>query len=515
MWKKVIGPTILVSILWIAGSSITNHYVHRVYEYHSRVLEENVSTIRAAWAMQDALWRLQAVVVEATGKEQRETHIEATELESAFQRHSDDAEKTSFTPEEKALVRAAQEHFIVYRDHIEARFKPAGVLGILTPQSTEREKTIRLARAVAEPCRQLADLNERILAESTLRSNRLSTAVNVIRLAFMILGPIVGVLCGLWVARGLRRSISQISVTLRDATGNVRREVGSVEVQDQADLPELHQQVQTVAARLRQVMEELQQTRHQAMSAERLAAVGELAAGVAHELRNPLTSVKLLIQTAMQRPPTALSGKQLQVVEQEIARMENTIQGLLDFARPPELHRVRHDLRTTVRRALNLVEGRAKHQNVAVVEQLPETPVIVDGDPEQLHQILVNLLLNGIEAMQQGGSLSVALDASDDKTTGCRVSVSDSGSGIPRSVLDRIFEPFVTSKEHGTGLGLAISNRIAEEHHGTLLARNRPEGGAVFTLELPLSHDATRGTARCDVPPSDGKAPLRTPSTPQ
>ena len=71
--------------------------------------------------------------------------------------------------------------------------------------------------------------------------------------------------------------------------------------------------------------------------------------------------------------------------------MENTIQGLLDFARPPELHRVHHDLRTTVRRALNLVEGRAKHQNVAVVEQLPETPVIVDGDPEQLHQILVNL----------------------------------------------------------------------------------------------------------------------------
>ena len=85
-------------------------------------------------------------------------------------------------------------------------------------------------------------------------------------------------------------------------------------------------------------MEELQQTRHQAMSADRLAAVGELAAGVAHELRNPLTSVKLLIQTAVQRQGrTALSGKQLQVVEQEIARMENTIQGLLDFARPPDI----------------------------------------------------------------------------------------------------------------------------------------------------------------------------------
>ena len=190
MWKKVIGPTILVSLLWIAGSSITNHYVHRVYEYHSRVLEENVSTIRAAWAMQDAIWRLQAVVMEATGKERRETRSEATELESAFQRHLEEAERTSFTPEEKALVKAAQEHFAIYRDHVEARLQPSGLADLLTPQSAEKEKTIRLARAVAEPCRRLVELNERILADATLRSARLSTAVNLIRLAFLIAGPI-------------------------------------------------------------------------------------------------------------------------------------------------------------------------------------------------------------------------------------------------------------------------------------------------------------------------------------
>jgi two-component system sensor histidine kinase HydH len=250
------------------------------------------------------------------------------------------------------------------------------------------------------------------------------------------------------------------------------------------------------------------------MSAERLAAVGELAAGVAHELRNPLTSIKLLIQTAAQRQhKMALPGKQLQVVEQEIARMENTIQGLLDFARPPELHRVHHDLRTTVRRALNLVEGRAKHQNVAVVEQLPETPVIVDGDPEQLHQIFINLFLNGIEAMPQGGSLTVAIQAGVRDDSVCRVFVSDSGSGVPQPVLDRIFEPFVTSKEHGTGLGLAVSHRIAEEHGGTLLASNRTEGGAVFTLELPLSAPPAPYATRRDGWPSQEKALLRTPST--
>jgi C4-dicarboxylate-specific signal transduction histidine kinase len=145
-----------------------------------------------------------------------------------------------------------------------------------------------------------------------------------------------------------------------------------------------------------------------------------------------------------------------------------------------------------VQRALNLVEGRAKQQNVAISEKVPSRPVVVSGDPEQLHQIFVNLLLNGIEAMPQGGPLIVDVEAEEPGRI-CRVSVSDSGDGIPQQILDRIFEPFATSKEHGTGLGLAISHRIAKEHGGVLLAANRTEGGAVFTLELPLSMEQPNG----------------------
>jgi signal transduction histidine kinase len=431
--------------------------------------------------------------MEATGKEQRETRIEAAELESAFQRHLEEAKKTSFTPEEQVFVKAASEHFAVYRDHIKARLQPPSVAGLPASQITDKEKTIRLARTVAEPCRQLAELNEHMLADFTVRSTKLSTLVNFMRLTFLIAGPIVGVVFGLWIARGLHRSISQISVTLSDVTGDLNRDIGSVEIGSLSDLPGLHQQVQVVATRIRQVMEDLQQANRQAMLAERLAAVGELAAGVAHELRNPLTSVKLLIQTAAQRQPsTTLAGRQLQVAQQEIARMESTIQGLLDFARPPDLHRVAHDLRTTVRRALNLIDGRAKHQNVAIVENMPNTAVIVDGDPEQLHQIFVNLLLNGIEAMPEGGSLVVEMGTDGAVHNVCRVSISDSGDGISQPVFDRLFEPFATSKEHGTGLGLAISHRIAKEHGGMLLAANRTEGGAVFTLELPLSTEDTK-----------------------
>lgn len=488
MWKKVSAPPILVSILWIAGSSITNYYVHRVYESHARVMAENVATIRASWAMQDALWRLEAVVMEAASYDRDEARSEADELGSAFQQHLNEAERTSFTEEERMLVQAVRERFAVYREHIDVRLQPPGLADLLTPQTAEKQRTIRLARAVAEPCRQLVSHNERILAHSAAQSTRLRSVVNMVRLGFLVAAPIVGVLCGVWVARGLSRSISEISVTLKDATGELDREVGSVEVCALDDLPTLQLQVQTIAERIRRVMNELQQSRHDAILSQRLAAVGELAAGVAHELRNPLTSVKLLIQTAAKRQgDSALQEKPLQVAKREIARMENTIQGLLDFARPPQLHRVPHDLRETVRRALNLVAGRANQQQVSIIEEFPAVPVVVDGDPEQLHQVFVNLSLNGIEAMSQGGQLRVTISAGRDTGGTCEVVFQDTGAGIPHDVLSRVFEPFVTGKKHGTGLGLAISRRIVAEHGGTLSAANRADGGAVLAVQLLLS----------------------------
>ncbi len=486
MWRKIVGPTILVSVLWIAASSITTYTMHWVDEYLGRALKDNVATIRAAWAMQDALWRLQAVVMESGGKDRPEVRVEVSELVGAFERHLAEAEETSLTQDEQILVNAVQDHFAVYRDHIWRRLQPPGLTDLLASQAAEKEKTIRLARSVAEPCRQLIDMNERLFAELLARSASLRTAINVVRFTFLVLGPIAGVVCGLWVARGLHRSISLISITLRDAAGDLQHDLGSVDIRQCGDLPGLQQQVQVIAGRIRQFVEELQQTRRQAMSAERLASVGELAAGIAHELRNPLTSVKLLIQTVKRQVHHDAARKQLQVAQREIERMEATIQELLDFAKPPALHRVPHDLRATVRRALNLVEGRARQQGVAIAEHLPRAPVTVNGDPEQLHQVLVNLLLNGIEAMPGGGTLEISLDGDSAAGGVCRVRVSDRGMGIPQPVLDRIFEPFVTSKESGTGLGLAVSHRIAEEHGGVLLAANREGGGAMFTLELPL-----------------------------
>ena len=309
-----------------------------------------------------------------------------------------------------------------------------------------------------------------------------------------IAGPTVGIVWGLWIARRLQHSISQISISLKDAAGGLEQEVGRVDVLPSDDLPALQQQVQLVSTRIKEIVDQLQQARRETMLADRLAAVGEMAAGVAHELRNPLTSVKLLIQTAADAlPDHALSDEHIHVVLEQILRMESTIQGLLDFARPPQMQEVRHDVRDTLHRALNLVEGHAKQQGVVICADCPATPVLVDGDPEQLHQVFVNLLLNGVEAMPDGGSLQVAIRCDESAAAGCHVEFRDSGPGIPPAIMERMFEPFVTNKERGTGLGLAISRRIVEQHGGRLTAANRHTAGAVFTVELPLSRASQRG----------------------
>ena len=152
--------------------------------------------------------------------------------------------------------------------------------------------------------------------------------------------------------------------------------------------------------------------------------------------------------------------------------MEKTVQGLLDFARPPQMNRVCHDLRASVAGAIDLVEGLAAKHSVAIRRDFPECEARINADPGQLHQVFVNLLLNAIEAMPSGGSLQISVEKDNPSPGTNRVVFSDSGPGIPQNVMERLFEPFVTGKRSGTGLGLAVSSRLVKDHGGQLTAAN-------------------------------------------
>lgn len=480
IWQRAVIPVAVVSVIWLIASIATSAYLTWLDSEQNRVLAENVGSIRAAHEMEAAAWRMHSLAVECAKDRRPASESDVADLENEFETSLRRAKSAALDPREGPLVEAIRVAFENYRRQWRSI--------CLSPHLGDIEVPQLLAELslITGPCDELMELNEQLMESATRQRSNWTQWVAIGRLVTIVVGPTIGIVLGFRLARQLRQSMTQLSVKLHDVAGELWEEVGVFELQPELDMPEIQKQVEVISARIHGVVEELRATRREAVRSERLAAVGELAAGVAHELRNPLTSLKLLLQTAEHRQGQSLAPRALQVMLEETLRMESTIQGLLDFARPRELRRTKHDLRQTVQRAINLTEGRGKQQQVRMVPQFSATIVLVEADAELLHQVCVNLLLNGIESMAAGGVITIKVE-SDLAAQVARVSFNDSGSGIPADMLPRLFEPFATSKDHGTGLGLAVSRRIILEHAGKLLACNRDEGGATFTIELPLT----------------------------
>lgn len=300
-----------------------------------------------------------------------------------------------------------------------------------------------------------------------------------------IVGSLASLVLGYSTARGVRRSLHQLSIRIQGAAEKLDQSLPSVTIEENGSLDRLHEQMRELAGAIEQVVTRLQQREREVLRAEQLAAVGQVAAGVAHELRNPLTAIKLLVHAhRREAEDRGLSVEDFDIMEQEIRRMNQCLQAFLDFARPPKAVRRPTELAPLVERALALVGGRARKQKVSVHFTHPDSPFVVEADGEQIVQVLVNLTLNALDVMPQGGRLEVDLYGIGNGQVKLRVL--DNGPGIPPEIVPRLFEPFVSGKETGLGLGLAISRQIVEGHGGSLRARNRPEGGACFEFCFPV-----------------------------
>ncbi|HEV3446740.1 MAG TPA: ATP-binding protein, partial [Gemmataceae bacterium] len=275
-------------------------------------------------------------------------------------------------------------------------------------------------------------------------------------------------------------------VRVKDISQRLDQDLASVSVSADGDLTHLDRQLQGVVERVEEVAERVQRQQREMLRAEQLSAVGQLAASVAHEVRNPLTSVKLLVEAA-KRPANRkpLTQDDLQVIHGAVCRLEQTVQTFLDFARLPTPSRKLTDLREVIDQAVDLVRARARQQGVEIAVRRPAQPVVAEVDGGQLCTVLVNLLLNALDALPERGNIGIDLQVAPGEQI-C-LSVSDSGPGISPEMMSRLFVPFASSKPTGTGLGLSISRRILEEHGGTITAANQPEGGVRFTITLPAT----------------------------
>jgi two-component system sensor histidine kinase HydH len=492
MWKnslslRVAAPTILLSGLLLAFCISAVVFLYFQQATSAAILGENVSSVQVAHNLENTLYDLVSLL--------RDRNERVSALHKRIVQQLAQADQLADKAEEKNLVGAMNESFQRYLQQWENR-RAAATAGTHDPLGT----AVKIVETETLPaCKQLQEFNAQQVRESETAHRSTVTSVVIGLVGVGTLGSFAGLLLGYGVARGLRRSIYHLSVRVQDATNKLGQDLPPVALAEEGDLHYLHDQMQGVVRDIEQVVEKLQQSEREVLRAEQLAAVGQLAAGVAHELRNPLTSIKMLVQTGREEiEARGLPVADLDIIELEIRRMEKCLQTFLDFARPPRLERRPLDLAQQVERTLALIAGRGRKQHVQLLCTPPESPVVVDADAEQVQQLLVNLALNALDAMPKGGSLEMNIGPPEKGHVELRVN--DTGPGIAPELLPRLFKPFVSSKETGLGLGLVISRRIAESHGGSLHAVNRPEGGACFVLRLPLpaeegAHQGTRPTA--------------------
>jgi signal transduction histidine kinase len=233
------------------------------------------------------------------------------------------------------------------------------------------------------------------------------------------------------------------------------------------------------------------QSREQLRQSEKLAALGKLSASLAHELRNPLNTVSMLIYAmaqdrASESPPDNTLTHDLDdlsVVQDELQRMKLLIEQFLEFARPRSPHFQRERLEEIMQETLLLIGPEARIRQIMVCKEWAQELPLAWVDGAQIKQVFLNLLLNAIQAMAQAGTLTVRITTSDDSFL---VTITDEGEGVSPLVRSQLFDPFFTTKEGGTGLGLSISQRIIEGHNGRLRLFSKPGHGTTVVIRLPL-----------------------------
>lgn len=232
------------------------------------------------------------------------------------------------------------------------------------------------------------------------------------------------------------------------------------------------------------VVRDLVDREREEMHAEQMAAVAQLGTALAHRLRNPLTSIKMLVQAGTRQDgPLTLDHQDLRFMEDGIRRMERSLQLFLDFAQPKKLQRQHASLSSILEEAIAQVQERAALKRVAIRFARPEESLEADVDAQQLGQAVQRLLHNAIDASPPDEAIQVGLQPLD--SAEIEIRVSDAGPGIPADVAPQLFRPFFTTKATGVGLGLVLARRIAEEHGGRVSLANRPGGGARAALTVP------------------------------
>ncbi len=462
----------------LIGAGLSIWYTDRARGIYESTIEHDFQALMAAQGLETALLMQKGLTTYFFLNSDPAWLEQLISYEQDFSQFMDQARASTRAPGSLKMLNQIESeylHFTHARDHVIALYK-AG----------QREAGARLHWSVRDRFSRTFTLCEEFKNTYQERVLKARTHYNheARLISLVTLGTIPGVFgLGLVLVYILMK---QVLIPLR------RLVVGSGLVERDAVPAD---EVKALSRSLHNLMEDrdnaqvkLEKSRESLLQAEKLVLVGKMAAGVAHSVRNPLTSLKMRLfslERSLSLDP--LQREDFEVIAEEIKHIDTILNNFLEFSRPPKMRFQLVSPSDVVDNTLQLLRHRLQSGNVDIelrrAEPLPQTAI----DPEQLKEALVNIILNSCEAMVDGGTITISeeLGVMDQVGRMMVIRVADNGPGVPKSISDDIFSPFFSTKEEGSGLGLAISRRILEDHGGWLSLKSKEGYGAVFSLAVP------------------------------
>jgi signal transduction histidine kinase len=473
----VVGALVSITVM---GGLVMIWYTHRMEGVLNTIIEKDIAAYQAAEALQVALVNQKGFVTYYFQDGNPDWLRQLGEHRQIFRMRLQEAFTAARNPQQREallLIEKEYEEYAAAKDKVISYYK-SGLReqGELLHQPA-REHFISLL-ALCSAYKQLhtqhiVSAKQQTLAQAgRLRIIAITAIIATIFLAIILSAILIG-------------QILQPVGRLLEAASRNRAVVPPDNV-----VAELSRKVYGLIEDVDQTHLELARSRESLLQTEKMAMVGKLAAGMAHSIRNPFTSVKMrLFSLNRSLDLTEEQREDFDVISEEIRHVDTIVQNFLEFSRPPKLKMQHLSPSSVVDMAVQLLEHRLKSYDVAVTIYRGRPLPVIPVDPEQLKEVLVNLIINACEAITNGGRITITeRTATDDQGKPVvELQISDDGPGIPEDLTGKVFQPFFTTKEEGTGLGLSIVERIVREHGARIRLEPHHGVGATFVITLPVT----------------------------
>jgi signal transduction histidine kinase len=302
-------------------------------------------------------------------------------------------------------------------------------------------------------------------------------------------GLFLGVLASTWIARKVTNPIKK----LVDGTHKISRGDFSlkIDIDSQDEIGNLASSFNEMSFQLMLMTKRMEEANKKLIQVEKLASIGHMSTGIAHEIRNPLTSVKLNIQKLLEKKSLdELDRAHLDISREGIAQIEKFIKELLNFARISDLNLDSFSIEQIVDGSIKMMADSLELKDITLEKHYEENLPLVRADGDKLRQVILNILNNACEAVNEGGMIDVFLSmVYEDSERKVKIEITDDGGGIPKREWSNIFEPFYTTKASGIGLGLAIALKIIEQHNGAINVKSKQGKGTLFEILIPCEEE--------------------------